>query len=157
MGFGTDLQQQRKARGIELEAIAAGTRVSIRHLRALEDEQRSELPGGIFNRGILRSYCRFLGLDEALWMERFAENPLGAVPEPDWSEFAENVRRNRASAGMHEGRRWGGVAAMALCLFALVWFAWSLVVAPRVRGQHLPAADGAHSASSEDLSRPPAR
>ena len=157
MSFGTDLQQQRKARGIELEAIAAGTRVSIRHLRALEGEQRAELPGGIFNRGILRSYCRFLGLDEAVWMERFAENPLGAAPEPDWSEFAENVRRNRASAGMQDGRRWGGVAAMALGLFALVWFAWSLVVAPRVRGQHLPATDSAHSASGEDLSRTPGR
>lgn len=153
MGFGSDLQQQRLARGVELEAIAAGTRVSLRHLRALEDEARAELPGGIFNRGILRSYCRFVGLDEAVWMERFAENPLGAVPEPDWEEFAESVRRNRANAGLQQPRRWGGVALMALGVVALVWFAWSIVVAPRVRGQNMPDVDRAHSVTSEHLSR----
>jgi cytoskeletal protein RodZ len=36
VGFGRDLQQQRVKRGVELEAIAASTRVSIRYLRALE-------------------------------------------------------------------------------------------------------------------------
>ena len=91
MGFGTDLQQQRVKRGVELEAIAASTRVSIRHLRALEDERSSDLPGGVFNKGILRSYCQFVGLEEREWMDRFAASELNASTEPDWAAFAESV------------------------------------------------------------------
>ena len=135
VGFGKELQQQRVKRGIELEAIAAGTRVSVRHLRALEGELRAELPGGVFNKGILRSYCQFVGLEENEWMQRFATSPLGTAAEPDWEEFAENVRRNRPVGGMRQGRRWGGVALMAMGVVLLAWCAWRLTIQPRVHGQ----------------------
>ena len=69
-------------RGVELEAIAERTRVSIRHLRALEDERSSDLPGGVFNKGILRSYCEFVGLEEQEWLNRFSESELNASTEP---------------------------------------------------------------------------
>lgn len=51
-------------RGVSLEEIAAATRISTRFLEALEHEQWSELPGGVFNRGFIRSVSKYLGLDE---------------------------------------------------------------------------------------------
>ena len=51
-------------RGITLEEIAESTKISKRSLQALEDEQFDLLPGGVFNRGFVRSYARFLGLNE---------------------------------------------------------------------------------------------
>src|SRR5579875_4214454 len=98
VGFGSDLQQQRVKRGVELEAIAASTRVSIRYLRALEDERSSDLPGGVFNKGILRSYCQFVGLEEREWMDRFASRDLSTTTAPDWEAFADNVRQHRLSS-----------------------------------------------------------
>lgn len=51
-------------RGITLEEISEATKISVRNLRALEQEDFAHLPGGIFNKGFVRAYARFLGLDE---------------------------------------------------------------------------------------------
>jgi len=135
VGFGQELQQQRVSRGIELEAIASGTKISVRHLRALEQEDGAELPGGVFNRGILRSYCRFLGVDEGPWMDRFAASSLGAPSDPDWEEFAENVRRSRPADGLRAHRRWGGVVLMFFAFVLFAWCAWRVAIQPRVHGE----------------------
>ena len=132
MGFGRDLQQQRVKRGVELEAIAASTRVSIRYLRALEDERSSDMPGGVFNKGILRSYCQFVGLEEREWMDRFATSELNVSGEPDWAAFAESVRQNRLNTSGPQKRRWFGVLLMLLGLVALAWVAWHFTVRPRL-------------------------
>ena len=135
VGFGRDLQQQRVKRGVELEAIAASTRVSIRHLRALEDERTSDLPGGVFNKGILRSYCEIVGLEEREWLDRFAASELNASTEPDWAAFAESVRQHRLSHSLRQDRRWFGVVLMLLGLVALAWVAWHFTVRPRLVAQ----------------------
>jgi len=135
VGFGRDLQQQRVKRGVELEAIAASTRVSIRYLRALEDERTTDLPGGVFNKGILRSYCQCVGLEEREWMDRFATSELNASTEPDWAAFAESVRQHRLSQSSRQQRRWFGVVLMVLGLVALAWVAWHFTVRPRLIAQ----------------------
>lgn len=132
MGFGRELQQQRVKRGIELEAIAASTRVSIRHLRALEDERGGDLPGGVFNKGLLRSYCQVVGLEEGEWINRFASSELNTSHEPDWEAFAESVRQHRLSNVLPQQRRWFGVLLMLAGLVALAWVAWHFTVRPRL-------------------------
>jgi cytoskeletal protein RodZ len=124
------LQLERQRRQITLEDIAEGTKVPTRHLRALEQEDYAQLPGGVFNKGIVRSYCRHLGLDEQEWLERFPA--ADAATEPDWASFAENVRRNRQFARARTRRRWFGVLAMLLLLGTLGWAVWHFVVQPRV-------------------------
>lgn len=61
--FGEKLRKQREQRGIELDAISKTTKISTRMLRALEDEQFDQLPGGVFNKGFVRAYARQVGLD----------------------------------------------------------------------------------------------
>ena len=130
MSFGRELQTERQRREISLESIAQGTKVPTRHLRALEMEQFEQLPGGVFNKGILRSYCRHIGLDEQEWMERFpAAQPANA---PDWVAFAENVRRNRESRSSRLRGRWLGVLLMLTVLGAMAWGAWKYVLEPRL-------------------------
>src|SRR5256885_15785980 len=62
--FGEHLKRERELRGVSRDEICTATRISIRFLEALENEQWSPLPGGIFNRGFVRAVARFLGLDE---------------------------------------------------------------------------------------------
>jgi cytoskeleton protein RodZ len=62
--FGDRLQRERELRGITLEEIAEATKIGTRSLRALEEQDFDKLPGGIFNKGFVRSYARHLGLDE---------------------------------------------------------------------------------------------
>ena len=69
--FGEDLRMERLTRGIALEEITAVTKISQRHLLALEQETFRLLPGGILNKGIIRGYAGAIGLDQQDWTERF--------------------------------------------------------------------------------------
>src|ERR1700748_602435 len=96
--FCDELRHERERRKVSIEAICEQTKVASRHLLALEAGEYSALPGGVFRKGIVRSYLAALGLDEAPWIERFEASlrESGASAEGnDWTEFAENVRRNR--------------------------------------------------------------
>jgi len=62
--FGEKLRKQREQRGLALDAISNTTKISTRMLRALEDEQFDQLPGGVFNKGFVRAYARQVGLNE---------------------------------------------------------------------------------------------
>jgi len=151
LGFGRDLQQQRISRGVELEAIAASTRVSIRHLRALEDERRSDLPGGVFNKGILRGYCEVVGLEEREWLDRFVTSDLNTTSEPDWEAFAESVKQHRVAGVRSRNRRWFGVLLMIGALCALGWAAWHFTVRPHL-GMHSPPAAANRAETAQDQS-----
>jgi cytoskeleton protein RodZ len=62
--FGERLQRERELRGITLDEIADATKIGKRSLRALEEEDFGTLPGGIFNKGFVRAYAHYLGIDE---------------------------------------------------------------------------------------------
>jgi cytoskeleton protein RodZ len=62
--FGERLRREREMRGITLNEIAESTKISRRHLESLEKEDFESLPGGIFNKGFVRAYARFLGINE---------------------------------------------------------------------------------------------
>src|ERR1700674_2030798 len=61
--FGASFKRARESKGISLDRIAAETRISTRFLLAIENEEFNLLPGGIFNRGFVRTYAEKIGLD----------------------------------------------------------------------------------------------
>jgi len=80
--FGEKLRKQRELRGIELDAVSNTTKISIRMLRALEEEHFDQLPGGVFNKGFVRAYARQVGLNEeetiADYLAALQENEMQA-------------------------------------------------------------------------------
>ena len=86
--FGGKLRQARERRGLSLRQIAANTKISAAALDALERNDISKLPGGIFSRAFVRSYAVEVGLnpDETVkeFLERFQgePSPSGAAPAP---------------------------------------------------------------------------
>lgn len=96
--FGDKLRREREMRGVTLEEISESTKIGTRSLRALEQEDFEKLPGGIFNKGFVRAYSRFLGLDEdqtvadfdLAWNEH--ESAKGPAPEPVVDEKPEPER-----------------------------------------------------------------
>ena len=130
--FCDELRWERERRQISVETICAVTKVTTRHIKALEAGEYDALPGGVFRKGILRSYLSVLELDEANWVERFETSlrESGAV-SPDgmeWAEFAENVQRNRISTAPTTGTRWMGVGMMVVSLVALGWVVWKFAL-----------------------------
>lgn len=70
-GFGPWLLEQRTAKNVSLEEIAAVTKVHISQLQHLEADEFSKLPAAAFVRGFLISYARYLGIDEDEILTRF--------------------------------------------------------------------------------------
>ena len=61
--FGSYLKHERELRGVPLEEISGATKIHIRFLQALEDNQFDELPGEVFIKGYIRSYANIIGTD----------------------------------------------------------------------------------------------
>ena len=61
--FGERMQRERELRGVTLDEISVVTKIGTRSLKALEEEDFDKLPGGIFNKGFVRAYARYLGID----------------------------------------------------------------------------------------------
>jgi cytoskeletal protein RodZ len=90
----------------------------------------------VFRKGIVRGYLTALGLDEVPWIERFEaslrESGAGNIDGNNWTEFAENVRRNRVGSESPTGLRWMGVAMMLGSLVALGWSVWRFALHGRL-------------------------
>ena len=61
--FGARMRQAREQRGVTLRQIADATKISVSQLEALERNDISRLPGGIFSRAFVRSYAAEIGVD----------------------------------------------------------------------------------------------
>lgn len=128
--FGEDLRMERLSRGIALEDITAVTKISQRHLLALEQERFRLLPGGILSKGIVRGYTGALGLDQHDWTERFlqASSASGfAIDEDrDWTAFASNVGKSRMLRrnAMELRMRWAGALVLLLIVAAASFLFW---------------------------------
>jgi cytoskeletal protein RodZ len=57
------LRKWRQDKGITLDSIATATKLSIRQLKAIEEGNFRQLPGGIYNTSYLRQYAKAIGFD----------------------------------------------------------------------------------------------
>jgi cytoskeleton protein RodZ len=93
--FGGKLRLAREQRGISLRQISAATKISVAALEALERNDVSKLPGGIFSRSFVRSYATEVGLDPDRtvhdFLDRFQGSPSTVVPTTAAASEAESV------------------------------------------------------------------
>lgn len=62
-GFGDSLRHARSNKGVTLGEAERAIRIPRKYLRALEDEDFTLLPDGVYARGIVRNYAQYLHLD----------------------------------------------------------------------------------------------
>jgi cytoskeletal protein RodZ len=84
--FGERLKKEREKRGMTLEDVSGATKISVRNLRALEQEKFDQMPGGIFNRGFVRAFAKHLGLDDEQVVADYMEAAGESVPSLDPAE-----------------------------------------------------------------------
>ncbi|MBN2525289.1 MAG: helix-turn-helix domain-containing protein [Deltaproteobacteria bacterium] len=60
---GAFLGNLRKERGVELADISNRAKVSVRYLKAIEQEKFADLPAAVFTRGFVTEFARFLKVD----------------------------------------------------------------------------------------------
>lgn len=102
--IGSDLRRARERREISLEQVETATRIRVRFLTALEQEDWDALPGGVYTRGFIRTYARFLGLDGERLAEDFRREVEGAPARREPSRELAPVAASMAT-GSPGGRR----------------------------------------------------
>ncbi len=70
--LGEKLRQAREERGISISEVAEQTRISSLYLKSIEDDNYKPLPGGIFNKGFIKSYAKYVGIDENEALQDYA-------------------------------------------------------------------------------------
>ena len=123
-GFGDRLREARERRGLSLRQIANATKISMITLEALERNDIARLPGGIFSRGVVRSYAIEVGLDPESTIEEFmGQFPHDSVtqghPTTTQVEDHEAVESDRRMASTFLRLFLISVAATFLLYFAM--------------------------------------
>jgi cytoskeleton protein RodZ len=80
--FGDKFRKARESKELSFDDVSNVIKISPRMLRAIEEENFDQLPGGVFNKGFIRSYAKHLGLD----------------PEEAVTEYLEYVRKQQIEA-----------------------------------------------------------
>ena len=152
--FGDKLRREREMRGITLSEISESTKISKRWLQALESEQFDQLPGGIFNRGFVRAYARFLGInDEQAVADYIAASNEQEPPEDKFPLEIHEKKRSDAPP-LNPKRSFVPIllAIVALVLVVGGWSVWvkrkpqNTTVAPQSSRSQVPAAASQSSA-----------
>lgn len=131
MGVGSYLRKEREQRRISVAELAQTTRIPVRVLEQLENDELDDLPADVFVRGHIRACCRALGVspEEAFAhygkerVEEEAPPPLPAVYAPE------------------SGRRFG-IAIALVILLILFTLALSIVLRPRHRDAPIELSQG---------------
>jgi cytoskeletal protein RodZ len=114
--FGASFRQARESRGISLDQIAKQTRISTRFLNAIETEDFSLLPGGIFNRGFVRAFAEAVGLNPDQAVADYER--LTSVREPSDVSSSASDRPSTGERYLYPIAI--GVLAVAIAIFYIV-------------------------------------
>jgi cytoskeleton protein RodZ len=134
--FGSKLRDARERRGISLRQIAHATKISPVALEALERNDCSRLPGGIFSRAFVRSYAIEVGLEPNAAIQEF----VAQFPHDAGASAHAQAIRAQDSQALDSGRRTVAVVVGLLAIgmsivAALLYFG----AFGRLRGDRLPA------------------
>lgn len=121
--LGQHLKKERETRQVALPELAQITRIPVRMLRGLEQDDYGNLPADVFVRGYIKAYCRALSMDEAPVLEWFTR---GRPTEKDLPVALPLVDAPET------GRRFG-IAIALVILLILFTLALSIVLRPRHR------------------------
>jgi cytoskeletal protein RodZ len=101
--LGEKLRQAREARGTTISEVAEQTRISALYIESIERDDYRTLPGGIFNKGFVKSFARSVGVDEQEALQDYArlvanqDNQIADEPKTYRPEVLTNDHHSSSS------------------------------------------------------------
>ncbi|PKM89978.1 MAG: hypothetical protein CVU87_03590 [Firmicutes bacterium HGW-Firmicutes-12] len=86
--IGSALRQARLEKNISLEEIEKSTKIRRVYLEALENEDWNVIPGNVYLKGFLRSYVRYLGLNEEEYLTAIK---MVTTPTPETEPIPDKI------------------------------------------------------------------
>lgn len=101
--LGEKLRQAREERGFSISEVAEQTRISALYLECIENDDYRTLPGGIFNKGFVKSFAKVVGIDEQEALQDYTQlistqgTPVAEEPKTYRSEVMTDDRSSSSS------------------------------------------------------------
>jgi cytoskeleton protein RodZ len=146
--FGAYLRQLREGKGISVEEISSRTKISLKYLKALEEDDLAKIPNVVFAKGFIRSYARCLALEENEVLARFDHLAASFYHQKAEEIRSDQQKQDQEKESANRKQRlmqWGAgltVLVIAAGLFMLNAF--------EHRKRQLPAGSEAPVQKSED-------
>src|SRR5207249_2500305 len=125
--IGQVLKRTRSRQKVDIRTVEAETKVRIKYLRALENEEWDVLPGPAYAKGFLRTYAQFLGLDGDALVDEYRRTVEAAMHADHAFGFGEPVLERRRRPGGEPRRNWavrlwalGALGAAAVILLVIL-------------------------------------
>lgn len=100
MTIGEKLKRERKKLGYSLDSVAKKTKIAKMFLIAIENDDLTSLPGGVYTRNFLRAYAKYLDLDEdiitAEYHEQYEVKPHFVVHQEQTKRDDSVFKRQRS-------------------------------------------------------------
>jgi cytoskeleton protein RodZ len=102
--FGETLRRERELRQISLREISEATKINLRYLDALERDDFRHLPGGVFNKGFVRAYAQYIGVDADGMVDAYLDEERRQTQGSEPPRLGEPIRRGALAAGLEAER-----------------------------------------------------
>jgi cytoskeleton protein RodZ len=121
--FGERMKRIREEKGVALRDIADTTKISVSALEALERNDISRLPGGIFSRGFVRAYAEQIGADPEKTVREF----IARFPHDSVTDGSPYVTTHEVDTEppFHAGRVL--LIAVPIVVVVLALIVWAIV------------------------------
>jgi transcriptional regulator with XRE-family HTH domain len=86
--IGAIIRAARENAGYSLEQVSRDTRVHLSHLRAIEEMTPNLLGAPVYAKGYIKSYARFLGMDEQNTLDRYLAE-CAILKDPEKQDMAQ--------------------------------------------------------------------
>jgi cytoskeleton protein RodZ len=123
-GIGSVLKQTRQRQELDIKTVEERTKIRIKYLRALENEDWDVLPNPAYTRAFLRAYADLLGLDGEVLVDEYRRSVEDAAS--DLQRLSEPLLEGRSGAERRRFPRIGrgplialGIAGVAVVLLVI--------------------------------------
>ncbi|WP_179505864.1 MULTISPECIES: helix-turn-helix domain-containing protein [unclassified Sphingomonas] len=157
---GATLRAAREAQGLSLKDIAARTRITARHVEALEAGDYDSLPGRPYALGFARSYAKAVGLDEAAIAQAVRTELSARAPAPETRVIHQFEAGDPAKTPSRLVSWLAGLLVVAVLGLGLVFwrsYYWPSAELPALVGPEEPKPVAAKPAAQPSAPAPAAR
>ena len=155
--IGEVLKRSRNRLKLDIGKVERETKIRVKYLRALEDEEWGALPGPTYVKGFLRTYASYLGLDADALVDEYRRTIERSPASEQPYLFSESLLERRRRPSQPQRRSWGQALAvigiLALAVVAVIavvridplnWFSGGGAGARHHMGRHQRQHHDAH-------------
>ena len=129
MQIGEKLREARLEKGYSLDDVSQRTKIQIRHLKAIEENNFSMIPGNFYARVFIKEYANVVDLDFKALMDEHQHEIPSSEQQVDYTQLSRTRRKSTSSKPSPFATIMPTIIVFVL-LFGVVFFIWRTSLNP---------------------------